>query len=109
MTTLMEERLAGKPFFSDRFENTHTVLGNNIPIIERVGHQHGGLHWFDIIEIVSSRPEVVVVTGYAIQVVMHKLIANRGIASCSHVFWTTVNEFVQTIDVLTHEAKRMSD
>ena len=100
MSSLMEECLQRNPFTLQRIVDSNAMLWNYIPIIEGVCHQDRGLYGPQVVNVISSCPEIVVVAGNAIKVTQHLFIAYFTVAVISSSFRTTVNVVVQVIDIL---------
>ncbi len=66
VTALVIVNLCGKTFGLHSVVNTQAVFGNHIPVIESVCHQHSGFHRAQIIQVVPSGPEIIIVAFHPV-------------------------------------------
>ena len=76
MSSLVKESLCRDSFLFHCFIDPDAVFRDDIPIVECMGHQDRCLKWFHVIEVITARPEVVVVSIDAIKTLGHFLVAN---------------------------------
>ena len=83
----------------ERFGDAVAVLGHHVPVVEGVGHEGGRAHAVDVVEVVATRPEVVVVAGGAVEFGVH-LVAHGRDAAVAHLGVAAEDEVEEDVDVL---------
>ena len=83
------------------------MLRHHIPVIEAMRHQHRSSHRSQIVDVIASGPELVVVAGDPIEAFHHLLISHIAIAVLPSLGLTAIDPVVQNIDVLTDVSPRM--
>ena len=76
VAALMEESLYGDVFALERFVDSNAVFRDNVPIVECVRHQGGCLQWGQVIEVIATGPELVVVAGHSIESIGHLCVSD---------------------------------
>ena len=80
MSTLVVVDLAWQSFFLDGLVDPVTVFGHDVPIVERVGHEQGGLHVVELMDVVAAFPKLVVVAGRSIEFLEHTFVPHIAVA-----------------------------
>ena len=109
MASLVKVGLHGKAFFFEGLINPHAVLGHDVPIVERMGHEGGCPHGAQMIQIIPASPKIVVVPMGSIHALGHFRIADGLIAVAGSIRIATVNKIIETVDILTNVSSRVAN
>ena len=110
MSALMKIDRHRKPVGLHLIVDAYAVLGHDVPIIESVRQQHGGLDVLHEWKKIAPRSEVVVIAGRAITSAgcREEAIAVRRVAVRALCRIAAVNEVVDEVDVLAQPSTRMT-
>ena len=109
VASLVHEQLVGDSLGLDRLVDAHAVLRHHVPVVERMGHEHGALQRLQLVPVVAPGPELVQVTRDAVHVHAHLLITDIAVTRLPVRRIAAVDEVVEDVDVLAHPAARVAN
>ena len=93
----------------ERLGDPDAVLGDDVPVVERVRHERRGLDVRELVELVAAGPEVVVVAGGPVLADLHEALADRVDAVLPPRRVAAVDVVEQVVDVLADPAAGVPD
>ncbi len=91
-----------------RVADPHAVLRHDVPIVERMGHQHRATDPAREPQQVAVRPELVVVARHAILARRHLAVAVQAVADRAGLGIAAMDEVVEGVDVLSKVPTRVT-
>ncbi len=108
MTSLVIVYLQRYPHLLQLFDETVTVAGHNVPVVEGMCHQRGCFIWLHVIHQVTFGPELIVVTGDTIEAGSHLTISYHTVTVIA-VIRIGEDEIIQDIGIFTQVSARAPD
>ena len=99
VSSLMEVRLHGHTLRLHGFVNADAVFGHDVPVVERMRHQQGGLQGTQIVQVVASGPERIVVARDAVKPIGHFFVTDIAVAGFAAIRIAAVDVIVQNVNV----------